>query len=208
MRKGQLRRLYLYLRRAPYWSFLVLAGVLFIISAFSLRANNQKMIELREAVFIADREDGDVETALRRLREHVYAHMNTDLAAGENAIRPPIQLKYRYERLLEAEQAKLQTGSSGDIYTQAQQYCEQRFPSGFSGSNRLPCIREYLDQHGSGQMEEIVIPEDLYKFDFASPRWSPDLAGFSLLGGVVSLIAFLIFAAGEFILKRQIKRRI
>lgn len=207
MGKEQVRRLYAYLRRTPYWAFLVLAGVLFITSAFALRANNQKMIELREAVFAADREDGDIETALRNLREHVYAHMNTDLAAGENAIRPPIQLKYRYERLVETEQARLQAGSDSDIYTRAQEHCEQRFPSGFSGSNRLPCIREYLDQHSGGQLEEVVIPEDLYKFDFASPRWSPDLAGLSLLGGTLSLVTFVLLAASEYILRRQLRAR-
>jgi hypothetical protein len=44
------------------------------------------MIELREQVFEADKEDGDVEGALRELREHVHSHMNTDLASGENAV--------------------------------------------------------------------------------------------------------------------------
>ncbi len=205
MYKNQAHKLLTKLRRAPYWALLVLAGVLFVTSAFALRANNQKMLELRQAVFTADEQNGDIEGALRDLREHVYAHMNTDLAVGDNAIRPPIQLKYRYERLVEAEQAKLQATSNEDLYIAAQNYCEQQFPSGFSGSNRLPCIREYLDTHGGDAGEETVIPEDLYKFDFASPRWSPDLAGLTLLGGILSLIAFVVFALGEFVLRKQLR---
>lgn len=183
-----------------------MALLLFVTAIFALRANNQRMLELREAVFAADEQDGDVETALRNLREHVYAHMNTDLAAGENAIRPPIQLKYRYERLAAAEQEKLKVGSNGDIYAQAQTYCEQKFPSGFSGSNRLPCIREYLDTHGAAPVEDVSIPEDLYKFDFVSPRWSPDLAGLSIVGGVLCLIAFAVFASGEYLLRWKIRQ--
>lgn len=204
MSKELLRKMYMRIKHAPYWAFLVLALVLFVVSIFALRANNQKMLELRAAVFTADEKNGDVEGALRDLREHVYAHMNTDLAVGDNAIRPPIQLKYRYERLVEAEQAKLQAGTNGDIYIRAQNYCEQRFPSGFSGSNRLPCIRDYLDRNGAQVSEETTIPEDLYKFDFVSPKWSPDLAGLSLVGGFVCLILFALFAGSEFILKRQL----
>lgn len=207
MPKQLLQKLYTRVKHAPYWAFLILALVLFITSVFALRANNQRMLELREAVFTADEQNGDIEGALRDLREHVYAHMNTDLAVGDNAIRPPIQLKHRYERLVEAEQAKLQATSNEDLYIAAQNYCEQQVPSGFSGSNRLPCIREYLDTHGAELEDEGVIPEDLYKFDFVSPRWSPDLAGLSLLGGIVSLIAFALFAGGEFILRRQLRNQ-
>ncbi len=193
------------LRAVPVWTFLALAVFFFVVHAFSLRANNQNMIELRQAVFTADEQNGDVESALRNLREYVYGHMNTDLAAGENAIRPPIQLKYRYERLVEAEQAKLKKISNQDLYSAAQDYCEQRIPTGFSGSNRLPCIREYLDSHGAEVAEEAVIPEDLYKFDFASPTWSPDLAGWSLVAACFSLFLFVLHLSSEQIIKRQLK---
>ena len=150
------------------------------VAVLALRANNQKMIELRDAVFAADEENGDVESALKALREHVYNHMNTSLTAGDNAIRPPIQLKYRYERLLQEAQARLST-SNARLYTEAQNFCEEKFPGGFSGRNRLPCIRDYLDANGV-EATEVAIPEDMYKFDFASPSWSPDVAGWSKYG--------------------------
>lgn len=163
------------------------------------------MIALRETVFTADQENGDVETALRELREYVYAHMNTDLASGENAIRPPIQLKHRYERLVEAEQAKLQAQSGNeDLYTAAQEHCERQQPSGFSGSNRLPCIREYLDAHGGQPPKEVVIPEDLYKFDFISPAWSPDLAGWSIVAAALCFILFALHVGSEYVIRRQL----
>lgn len=193
------------MRRLPSWWLLVAAILCALVSVFALRANNQTMIRLREAVFTADRENGDVETALKELREFVYAHMNTNLAAGENAIRPPIQLKYRYERLLEQEQAKAQAeAGNANLYTEAQEHCERMHPSGFSGSNRLPCIRDYLDTHGAQPQEDIVIPEDLYKFDFISPTWSPDLAGWSIVATVLFLMLFMLRLGSEYIIKRQL----
>lgn len=146
------------------------------------------MLELRDAVFTADEQNGDVEGALRDLREHVYSHMNTDLTAGENAIYPPIQLKFTYERLLDAEQAKLQSGN-GDLYTQAQKHCERLHPDLFYGRDKLPCIRDYLDDHGAQVVETVDIPSELYKFDFASPSWTFDLAGWSfILAGLCGLL--------------------
>ena len=35
-------------------------------------------------------------------------------------------------------------------------------------------------------IEQKNIPDSLYKFDFVSPTWSPDLAGWSLLVAIVS----------------------
>lgn len=207
MHKRKLHHVLTVLKTVPIWTFLAIAVFFMLVSVFALRANNQNMIKLREQVFIADRENGDVEGALRELREYVYAHMNTDLAAGENAIHPPIQLKYRYERLVEAEQAKLQATSNEDLYTAAQNYCEQQVPSGFSGSNRLPCIREYLDARGADVDTQVVIPEDLYKFDFASPVWSPDLAGWSIVLSVLFLLLFVLQLGSELLIKQQLKRQ-
>ncbi len=175
-----------------------------IIAVFSLRANNQKMIELRAAVFEADESDGDIETALQELREHVYGHMNTDLASGDNAIKPPIQLKYHYERLVLAEQKRLDV-SNESVYTDAQNQCEREISSGFSGSNRLDCIRNYIEDHGVKQ-KQVNVPEDLYKFDFASPRWSPDLAGWSLVLAVLLFGLFVLRVLSEFLLRRHLAK--
>ncbi len=194
------------IKKVPLWVLFAASILMMFISALSLRANNQNMIKLRDAVFIADEQDGDVEKALQELRKYVYSHMNTDLAPGENAIRPPIQLKYRYERLVAAEQANSQTGS-GDIYQEAQAYCEKQHPSGFSGSNRLPCIREYLDTRGVRSTDtNVSIPEDLYKFDFASPRWSPDLAGWSLVIAVLLFAAFLVLFTAEYAIRLSLRK--
>lgn len=204
MNKRKLHHKLVVLRRVPLWSFLVVGLVFLLIAVLALRQNNQNMIELREAVFAADEKNADVEGALKDLREYVYGHMNTNLAAGDNAIKPPIQLKHRYDRLVEAEQAKLQS-SNGNLYTDAQNYCEANQPGGFSGSNRLDCIRQYLDSHGAADVAPVYIPDDLYKFDFVSPAWSPDLAGWSLVLAAVLLSLFVVRLVVEQAIRLQLK---
>lgn len=156
------------------------------VTVLALRLNNQTMVELRQAVYVADEEGGDVEGALHELREYVHTHMNTDLSTGSNSVYPPIQLKHTYERLVAAEQDRIKE-VNGNIYTAAQRYCERLHPESYSGGPRVPCIRDYVSDNG---IEAKKIPDSLYKFNFVSPRWSPDLAGWSLVVSI--LIAALL----------------
>jgi hypothetical protein len=188
MDKIGLQRQWARLRQVQPWWFLVLAVVSALVCVAALRANNLRMISLREAVYEADRNNGDVEGSLRALREHVYGHMNTDLASGPNAVRPPIQLKFTYERLMAERQAAAGTSNSV-IYTEAQQYCEKAFPASVSGGGRVECIQNYVKQRQPAAAPSV--PRNLYQFDFVSPRWSPDLAGWSMVISVVSLLTAL-----------------
>lgn len=147
------------------------------------------MIELRDAVYTADKDGTDVTKPLKALQAYVTTHMNTDLNAGGNSVYPPVQLKYTYERLVKAqkEQASL---TSSQIYSAAQAYCEQQNSSDFSGRNRIPCIEQYVQSHSS--KKPAAVPDALYKFAFVAPRWSPDLAGWTMVLGVLSAALFVI----------------
>lgn len=159
-----------------------------LLAIYGMRQNNLTALRIRDAVISADEKNGDVESALRELREFVHAHMNTQLASGPNAIRPPIQLKYRYERLVAAEKARVSEANQ-KIYNEAQVICERQFPTGLSGGGRVPCIEQYVTTNG---VKEKPIPDALYKFDFVSPVWSPDLAGWSWIAAGVFFILFLV----------------
>lgn len=182
------------------WFFLALTITFAVISVGALRQNNMQMLALREAVYKADKENGDVEQALRELREYVHGHMNTDLTSNSNGIYPPIQLKYRYERLVAAEKQRVSKANEA-IYTKAQASCERRFPAGLSGSGRIPCIQEYVSQNGE---KEQAIPDALYKFDFVSPRWSSDLAGWSIVATVIFGALFVIRWTSEWWMRSQL----
>ncbi|MDQ2973372.1 MAG: hypothetical protein M3Q79_02735 [bacterium] len=164
----------------------LLTTVVGIFTVFALVNNSKQSKLLYDQLIAVDSAGGDVEAALSELRTHIYSHMNTSIGSP-NGVYPPIQLKGTYDRLVASEQAKQADGS--DLYNQAQADCERRFPGGLSGRNRIPCITEYI---GSRSEQAVLIPDGLYKFDFVSPRWSPDAAGFGLLL-TVALGMFTLF---------------
>ena len=49
------------------------------------------------------------------------------------------------------------------------------------------------------------ITDSLYKFDFASPTWSPDLAGISMILAVFFFLLFLVRLGLDFWFKNQLK---
>jgi len=185
---------HLWTRIRPVKTLYLLAA--FMICAMScalaLRSNYTTMARLRNDVYQADKNDGAVEKTLQTLRAYVGSHMNTSLAT-DNGVYPPIQLKYTYTRLQEAEQARVNTKNS-QIYTDAQHTCEALYPTSFSGGPRVPCIEQYVKNHGTTARN---IPDAMYKFDFASPGWSPDLAGWTLvLSGLLLSLAIIRFLLG------------
>lgn len=181
--------------------YFAIATIVFLaIGVAALRQNNLTAIALRDEVLKVDEQNGDVEKALRNLRAHVYAHMNSGLGGGSGNVQQPVQLKYRYERLLAAEKARVSTANE-KIYSDAQQDCERRFPAGLSGRNRIPCIEAYVTARS---VKEQPIPDSLYKFDFVSPRWSPDVAGIALLLAAISAVLFIVRLSLDYWLKRSL----
>lgn len=166
------------------------------VSVVALRANNLHMIQLRNAVYAADKANSNVEGTLQNLRSYVYSHMNTNLDTGDN-VYPPIQLKYTYQRLEQAAQAQAQAANV-QVYTDAENYCQQQLPTGFSGRTRVPCVESYVTSH---TVTAPTIPSAMYKFDFASPTWSPDLAGYSLIISVLLGVMVVLRLVGVRVLR-------
>lgn len=182
------------------WYFLVPAIVFAVLAVHGLRSNYSTMVKLREAVYVADQQNGDVEGALSKLRAHVHGHMNTNLVSGANAIRPPIQLKARYDRLASVETERIKALNAGVTKT-GEQICAERFPAGGFNAPRVACIQEYVGLHG---VKARTIPDQLYKFDFVSPRWSLDLAGISILLSGIFTILFVARLLLEYYMRRKL----
>jgi preprotein translocase subunit SecF len=197
MDKGHLHHLWRIYRHASPWYFLTGILVFGSISLIALRHNNEQMVRLRDTVYTADQNNGNVEGALHNLREYIYGHMNTSLASGPNAVHPPIQLKYTYERLQQAKEAELSTGDSS-LYQAAQAYCDSQSDV---GSEVIACIQQYASDHG---VQLASVSPSLYEFDFVSARWSPDLAGWSLLLTAIAALGLLITAPYHWWAKRYL----
>src|SRR5579871_3089496 len=116
MNKKSLHHLWTKVRPIKPAYFLALFLLSGAVCLGALRHNNQTMVKLRNDVYLADQNNGNVKQALQNLQAYVVAHMNTGLSAGTN-VYPPIQLKYTYDRLQQAAIAATQTNTQ--IYTDA-----------------------------------------------------------------------------------------
>jgi hypothetical protein len=194
MDKRYLHHLWRRIRPIRAWYLFVAFVAASVMSVVALRANYSGMTTLRDAVYQADKDGTGVEAALQDLRTYVGSHMNTNLDAGKG-VYPPVQLKYTYERLVKSERDRVAAANS-KIYTNAQKYCERQDPNSFYGRERVPCIQDYIKRQKT--VKAKTVPDALYKFDFASPRWSPDLAGWMLvLSGLLLLLTLIRLTLGR-----------
>ncbi len=200
MNKRHIHHLIKQLRVIRTSYFVIALVILGIVAVVSLRQNNIVALQLRDTVLQTDEKNGDVESALRDLREHVYRHMNSDLAVPGGAY-PPVQLKYRYDRLVAVEKERV-SAANAQLYTEAQSACEAAIPSGRS-LNRIDCIQNYITNKGA--VAESSVPDALYKFNFTPPLWSPDLAGWSIVLFSVVLLLLLIRLVAITWLKHSLK---
>lgn len=183
-------------------SIVILLTVMLISGAgaiIALRSNNQKMLALKNEVYAADEKNGDVEAALIKLRNHIYSHMNTNLRAGSTSSEPPIQLVNKFNRMVAAEQARIAAlNNSTSVYSEAQARCEK---ASIPLTTRAQCIQDYVSANGNGIPQLSVPPKEFYTFDFASPTWTPDIAGISLVVFAVSSAMLLIRLIAGLIVK-------
>ena len=183
--KSRIKRSIKDLQRIKTWQLIVLLIISGFVSATFLRLNNINMVERRAAVLSADKE-GDEQTIIQRLydlQRHVSSHMNTDLGRG-------VYLESSYSRDLQNWQSS-QYGDgnpNGNIYKKAQEVCAPRFSS-YSAAY-LQCTTSELAKYpaAADPATDTSKPrQEAYIHAFASPIWSPDFAGWSVLVFVVIL---------------------
>lgn len=202
MNKRKIQHYWHKYKNASLWWLVMAVIVTGTLTVLALRQNNLTAIKLRNDVLQTDKQNGDTESALQKLRSYVYSHMNTDLA-GDSAVYPPVQLKYRYDRLMAAEKARV-AALNGNVYNDAQVFCEKNFPQSFYGAGRLPCIQSYIDSRPES-VKENPIPDSLYKFDFVSPVWTADLAGISMVLFGLTSFALTVRLALQFWLRSLLR---
>lgn len=169
-----------------------------LTSLYLLRRNNLKMVELRDVLREADKSGNGVDQALTDLQQYVLHHMNTSLAT--ESVYPPIQLEFTYKRLMEQENSKADSQNS-QLYIKAKDYCERVNPNSVLGRDRVPCIEQYLQDNQT--VQPSTVSPSLYKFDFIAPKWSPDMAGWSLVLTVLLLIGLIARVITGYLTKKR-----
>lgn len=193
--KKQLKIYLKKLQSIKTWQLLILLILTSFVAATFLRLNNIGMIERREAVISADKAGDNSVTRdrLYDLQTYVAGHMNTDLSGG-------VFLESSFERAVE----RTYTASGGNIYQQAQEVCAPQFSSWSYAY--VQCTLAELEKYPAATPTELP-PENAYIYNFVSPRWSPDFAGFAVLICVVILIMIIARITTVVALKILLHRR-
>ncbi len=167
------------------------------------------MIQRRDAVLQADKgtDTTVTQTRLYDLQRYVASHMNADMGV--------IYLEGQYKRDSQKaiESASDDSNPNGNVFRRAQDVCAPRYANlgGYSQAYQQ-CVIGELNSYGEsgGPAVEIKLPKtEQYRFSFATPLWSPDFAGFSVLICVliIYLIAVRLIAIGVLKLILKIRHR-
>ena len=194
------------LKIAVFGALTVVSTALFV---FGLINNSNGAVERFNTLKAVDEAGGDVESALVELRDYIHSHMNTELG-GPNGIYPPIQLSGTYSRLVEQRSAQVDKKNeqaretNEKVLQDADRICASRFPAG-QIIQRAECNAAYIEANSVSETNEATeIDESFYKFNYVAPRWSPDLAGFSLLFAIAFGITTVIYTIRHFHIKHLI----
>ncbi|MFS8120209.1 MAG: hypothetical protein ACMG55_17240 [Microcoleus sp.] len=177
------------IRRLKLWQLIVIFILMGFVSATFLRLDNIGMLERRQAVTDADTlgDEAKIKTALTDLQNYVAHHMNTDLGKG-------VPLQASYSRAVDS--VFNQTGDldqKSKVYQEAaKEECQRLWKGGVASfrNDYVQCVVQKVSAQAPSANLGTKLPRaDLYYFDYVSPRWSPDVAGLTvLLTGVVGVI--------------------
>lgn len=193
------------LQRVKTWQLLIVLILMCFVAATFLRLNNTGMLARRNAVADADKSGNSSEIAARiyDLQRFSAAHMN----AGTGVFY--LQEQYNRDVKKQAEEAG-STGSTRalEIRKAADTVCKPQF-YGWS-PQYVRCYVNELNKYGANEISEseLALPSSaLYRYSFISPLWSPDFAGWSIVGvlavATITLVRLVSLGVLRLLLQRH-----
>ncbi|MGB3023577.1 MAG: hypothetical protein WBB39_02110 [Candidatus Saccharimonadales bacterium] len=207
--RKSLSKFYAWLRHIKTWQLVVIFVITLLLAVTLLRLNNLGMVARREAVFAADKkgEQTEIQRTILQLQRYVASHMNTSLDKG-------IWLEHQYER--DREKALIEASNSLNpqamVYQEASIECRSRWQGGVSSfrNDYVQCVADRVRALGTGSdsLSFLHLPiADNYHYNFISPRWSPDPAGFVTLFSVFIVFVIALRLVSAMVIRFIIKHR-
>lgn len=191
--KRSIRHWLKWLQAVKTWQLVVILLLVTLVAATFLRSNSLGMVERRNAVLKAD-ESGDkqaIHTKLVELQRYISSHMNTSMNGG-------IYLSHSYERDRAAalDAAGNAQNPNSTVYQQASIECRARWQGGVASfrNDYVQCVIEKVSSLSSAADPNagLKLPRaGNYHYDFASPLWTPDLAGLFVAVGALIIVVIL-----------------
>ncbi len=191
------------LERFPTWQLVVILILMLFVSATFLRLNNIGMAERRQAVIDADKAGDEtvIRNRLLHLADYVSHHMNT----GKNTVY--LQGQYNRDKAALVKQTVGNQTSQDVINAKVDAICKPQF----SGYNQgyVDCFAREYAKYAPGSVSPVTkvdLPDAArYRHVFASPLWSPDFAGFSVLICILLFMVILFRLVSLWILRFILK---
>ena len=195
------------------WMLLLALLPLSFADATLLRFNHIKMTELRDAVMAADDENDDakIEESLMALKEFTFSHIVINVVEenGEQKISfgtGPFYLEHQYLRAAQAAladaEAKMASDSNpnGNIYGMAGETCKAlALANGWTwdNANFINCMVTEINKYpAADDIQDTIIASlpstELFRHNYASPVWTPSLAGWLMLITFVIIVVIFI----------------
>lgn len=191
------------LQQVRTWQLVVLLMIAGFIAATFLRLNNIGMVERRNAVLAADK-SGDASVIVNRLHDlqaYTAAHLNANTGVFY------LDNQYKRDVASAVNSASGDNNPYGNINATVDKICRSRF-SHYSQA-WVQCFADELAKYppAPNPADTAKLPSaDLYRYDFASPYWSPDCAGWALVVCVVLVLLIIVRLVGYLVLKMLLKR--
>lgn len=201
--KRQVRRSIQQLQRVKTWQLVILLIIMGFVSATFLRLNNVGMMQRRDAVLSADK-SGD-QTALTQrlydLQRYTSEHMNADTDG--------FYLEHQYARDAQkaVDKAKNYSNPNGNVNAKAEAACRPKFT--VWSQAYVQCFTDELAKFPPAEDPEqnVALPSpQLYRHNFASPLWSPDFAGWSVMVCLAIILLIIIRLISLLVLRLLLKR--
>ena len=201
------------------WQLFLALIPLFFLTATFLRFDHLKMNDLKTKVLQADQGktadgkeitsqeeiDHNLKTTLTELKKYTESHVVVNFIEknGRNSLvfgTGPFYLENQYNRkataaLAEAENKLKNTGDTnpnGNVFAKA-------IANGWAWNSPgyLNCMTGIINSYPTTDqittsLTANIPSTSLYRYDFSSPVWAPDLAGFALLICLILIIIILI----------------
>ena len=213
IKKNDIKKTLRKLKQVKTWQLLLILVPLLFIEATLLRFDHVKMTELKKEVLAADEagNEEEIASALQKLREYVFSHTVVNVVE-KNGVQHitfgtgPIYLEHQYQRkaseaLAAAEaQAGTDENPNGNVFAAAMTVCKPlaiQYGWAWNSPGYLDCMTGEIAKYPTtDKIQDTLVATlpstALFRYDFASPIWTPTLTGFVLILCIVLIVVILV----------------
>ena len=219
--KGRIKKRLKQIQSLKNWQLFILLLLVIFVDLTALRLNNVGMVRRREAVEAADKA-GDIEATRKATIEfanYVHAHMNSGgivYSDKKHWFKINREVKVAWANIYESDMRKAEqiarkaesNNPNGNIFKKAEEACRPRFHGGYSLAYQQ-CILDEQNKYpasNQGQIKAQYPNISEYTYNFVTPLWSPDLAGWTTLLAFIIIIMIIVKMIITTILKLILKK--